>query len=63
MYSYIKKVLVQPPENMEQLVNQVVTSPAKKFFIVILMTAVGIIFIMGIFLGRVSKRAMNTKNK
>ncbi|XP_037814855.1 Golgi apparatus protein 1 isoform X1 [Lucilia sericata] len=63
MFRNADTVLVQPPENMEQLVNQVVSSPAKKFFIVILMTAVGMIFIMGIFLGRVTKRAMNTKNK
>ncbi|XP_073842399.1 Golgi apparatus protein 1 [Musca autumnalis] len=63
MFRNADTVLVQPPENMEQLVNQVVTSPAKKFFIVILMTAVGMVFMMGIFFGRVTKRAMNTKNK
>uniref|UniRef100_A0A1A9W503 Golgi apparatus protein 1 n=1 Tax=Glossina brevipalpis TaxID=37001 RepID=A0A1A9W503_9MUSC len=63
MFRNADTVLVQPPENMEQLVNQVVSSPAKRFFMVILMTAVGMIFIMGIFLGRVTKRAINTKNK
>ncbi|XP_005187616.1 Golgi apparatus protein 1 isoform X1 [Musca domestica] len=63
MFRNADTVLVQPPENMEQLVNQVVTSPAKKFFIVILMTAVGMVFMLGIFFGRVTKRAMNTKNK
>ncbi|XP_037933089.1 Golgi apparatus protein 1 isoform X2 [Teleopsis dalmanni] len=63
MFRNADTVLAQPPENVEQLVTQVVTSPAKKFFLVILMTAVGMVFLMGIFLGRVTKRAMNIKNK
>ena len=63
MFRNADTVLAQPPENMQQLMNQVVASPAKKLFFVILMSVTGVIFLMGIVLGRVTKRAMNIKNK
>ncbi|XP_030387211.1 Golgi apparatus protein 1 isoform X2 [Scaptodrosophila lebanonensis] len=52
-----------PPEDMQQLVQQVVTSPSRKYFLVILISATGMVFFMGIFLGRATKRAMSLKNK
>lgn len=63
MFQNADTVLALPPENMEQLVSQVITSPAKRFFIVILLTCLGMVFIMGMFLGRFSKRAITSKNK
>ncbi|XP_011202918.2 Golgi apparatus protein 1 isoform X1 [Bactrocera dorsalis] len=63
MFRNADTVLAEPPENMEQLVSQVVSSPAKRFFLIIFMSAVGMIFMMGIFLGRITKRAISIKNK
>ncbi|XP_055908083.1 Golgi apparatus protein 1 isoform X1 [Eupeodes corollae] len=63
MFQNADTVLALPPENMEQLVSQVISSPAKRFFLVILLTCLGMVFIMGMFLGRFSKRAMTSKNK
>lgn len=57
------QLLASPPENIEQLVSQVVTSPAHKFFILVLLSFIGIIFIMGMFFGRITKRAIAIKNK
>ncbi|EDW70463.1 Golgi apparatus protein 1 isoform X2 [Drosophila virilis] len=63
MFRNADDALAQPPEDMQQLVQQVVTSPARKFFLVILMSATGLVFLTGIFLGRATKRAMGLKNK
>lgn len=53
----------QPPEDLGQLYSQVATSPSKKYFLLILMTFIGIIFIMGLFCGRASRRTIALKNK
>ncbi|SPP77134.1 Golgi apparatus protein 1 isoform X1 [Drosophila guanche] len=63
MFHNADDTLALPPEDMQQLVQQVVASPARKFFLVILMSATGLIFLTGIFLGRATKRAMGLKNK
>ncbi|EDV97363.1 Golgi apparatus protein 1 isoform X2 [Drosophila grimshawi] len=63
MFRNADDTLAQPPEDMQQLVQQVVTSPARKFFLVILMSVTGLVFLTGILLGRATKRAMGLKNK
>ncbi|ALC45102.1 Glg1 [Drosophila busckii] len=63
MFHNADDALALPPEDMQQLVQQVVASPARKFFLVILMSATGLIFLMGLALGRATKRAMGLKNK
>ncbi|XP_068148505.1 Golgi apparatus protein 1 isoform X1 [Drosophila tropicalis] len=63
MFRNADDTLAEPPKDVQQLVQQVANSPARKFFLVILMTATGLIFLMGIFLGRASNRAMGLKNK
>ncbi|EDW34657.1 GL12780 [Drosophila persimilis] len=63
MFHNADDTLALPPEDMQQLVQQVVASPARKFFLVILMSVTGLIFLTGIFLGRATKRAMGLKNK
>lgn len=63
MFRNAETILQYPPENIEQLVNQVVTSPQKKFFLLLLFSFVGMIFIMGMFMGRITKRAIAIKNK
>ncbi|XP_017101491.2 Golgi apparatus protein 1 isoform X2 [Drosophila bipectinata] len=63
MFQNADDTLAMPPEDVQQLVQQVVASPARKFFLVILMSATGLVFLTGIFLGRATKRAMGLKNK
>lgn len=63
MFQNADETLAMPPEDVQQLVQQVVASPARKFFLVILMSATGLVFLTGIFLGRATKRAMGLKNK
>ncbi|XP_055383667.1 Golgi apparatus protein 1 [Condylostylus longicornis] len=63
MFRNAENTLQMPPENMEQLMNQVVTSPAKKFFLVVLLSFVGMIFILGMFMGRITKKAYISKSK
>ncbi|XP_017072327.1 Golgi apparatus protein 1 isoform X1 [Drosophila eugracilis] len=63
MFRNADDTLALPPEDVQQLVQQVVASPARKFFLVILMSATGLVFLTGIFLGRATKRAMGLKNK
>lgn len=55
--------LIVPPVNFVELYSQVVTSPAKRAFLLTLLTFVGIIFIFGIFCGRVTRRSQALKNK
>lgn len=63
MFRNAETLLALPPENMEQLVSQVVTSPAKKYFLIVLMSCIGTTFIFGLFCGRVTKRTIAQKNK
>jgi len=63
MFRNAENTLQMPPENMEQLVNQVVASPAKRFFLIILLSFVGMIFILGMFMGRITKKAYISKSK
>lgn len=52
-----------PPADFQELYSQVVTSPAKHFFFILMLTVVGFIFLLGTFCGRISKRHMVIKNK
>ncbi|XP_053402519.1 Golgi apparatus protein 1-like [Mercenaria mercenaria] len=45
-----------PAESLSELSQQVMTSPAKNYLLGVLMTIIGIIFIVGITCGRVTKR-------
>ncbi|XP_060516634.1 Golgi apparatus protein 1 [Cylas formicarius] len=45
-----------PPEDLQQLYNQVVSSPSKQYFFLILLTIIGSIFLIGIMCGRLNKR-------
>lgn len=55
--------IIQAPENLGQLYSQVVTSPSKRYFLLVIITFIGIIFLFGILCGRVSQRSMAIKNK
>lgn len=54
---------IQAPQNLEELYSQVVISPARRYFLVVIFTFVGFIFIFGLFCGRVSRRTIASKNK
>lgn len=57
------QLVQQAPENLGELYSQVVTSPANRYFLLVLMTFIGFIFITGMFCGRVTRRTMALKNK
>lgn len=52
-----------PPETLVDFINTVNRSPAKRYFLILTFTVVGLIFIAGISCGRVSRRTMLMKNK
>lgn len=55
--------VIQVPENLGELYSQVVTSPARQHFFLVIIAFIGSIFIIGIFCGRVSRRSLSLKNK
>ncbi|ETN58727.1 golgi family apparatus protein 1 [Anopheles darlingi] len=54
---------VPPPESIHQLYAQVVSSPSKHYFLLVLLSFVGFIFLFGLLCGRVTHRTMALKNK
>lgn len=60
---YENAAQVAPPENLHQLYYQVVTSPSKHYFYLVIFMMIGSIFVVGMFCGRVSRRHMLIKNK
>ncbi|XP_055609090.1 Golgi apparatus protein 1-like isoform X1 [Uranotaenia lowii] len=64
MEMFRNAALVQPQaESFGQLYNQVVTSPSKHYFALVLFSFVGFVFIFGLLCGRVSRRTIAAKNK
>ncbi|XP_023221124.1 Golgi apparatus protein 1-like [Centruroides sculpturatus] len=62
MFEYAAQVA--PAETIEELVRQVASSPARNYFAVVAMGLLGIIFVGGLFCGRVTKRVpFGVKNK
>lgn len=57
------EIFAPAPENLSELYSQVVTSPAKRYFLLMFMSCIGFIFMFGIFCGRVGRRSMAIKNK
>lgn len=51
------------PENLSELYTQVLMSPAKRYFMVLMLSCVGLIFVFGIVCGRVGRRSAAMKNK
>ncbi|BES89484.1 Golgi apparatus protein [Nesidiocoris tenuis] len=50
-------------DNLSELYGSVNSSPAKKYFVVVALTFVGMIFMTGMFCGRTFRRSVATKNK
>nr|KAG5690596.1 hypothetical protein BaRGS_022600 [Batillaria attramentaria] len=62
MWEYAAQVA--PPESFGEIYESIVQSPAKNYFVAILFTVVGVIFIVGLTCGRVTKRVRaELKNK
>lgn len=61
--SCLIQLVQQSPGDLGELYSQVVTSPSKKYFLVVLMTFIGVIFIIGLFCGRITRRTIALKNK
>lgn len=51
------------PNSIEELYSSLNRSPAKRYFMMVGFTLIGIIFIIGMFCGRVTRRTMIMKNK
>ncbi|XP_006615715.1 Golgi apparatus protein 1 isoform X2 [Apis dorsata] len=51
------------PNSIQELYSTVNQSPARRYFMIIALTMIGIIFITGLFCGRVTRRTMIMKNK
>ncbi|XP_014673318.1 PREDICTED: Golgi apparatus protein 1-like [Priapulus caudatus] len=47
---------VAPAQSMSDIYTQVFTSPARNYFLIVAATAIGIIFVGGLFCGRVTKK-------
>nr|XP_029727793.1 Golgi apparatus protein 1-like isoform X1 [Aedes albopictus] len=56
-------VVIPQAENLSQLYTQVVDSPSKHYFLLVLFGCVSIVFISGLLCGRVSRRTIALKNK
>ncbi|XP_059141674.1 Golgi apparatus protein 1-like [Physella acuta] len=55
---------VAPPESFQEIVDQMTASPSRNYFFAILFTVIGVIFIVGLTCGRVTKRVRaELKNK
>lgn len=50
-------------ENLGDVYNGLTASPSKKYFLVVAMSVVGLIFIFGLYCGRMTKKAMYVKRK
>ncbi|OWR44042.1 putative MG-160, partial [Danaus plexippus plexippus] len=50
-------------ENLGDVYTEISSSPSKKYFLVVGISIVGLIFIFGLYCGRMTKRAMYIKRK
>ncbi|CAK1549697.1 unnamed protein product [Leptosia nina] len=61
MYRYVAAVNVV--ENLGDVYNEISSSPSKKYFLLVGFSIIGLIFIFGLYCGRVTKKAMYVKRK
>ncbi|CAK1603409.1 unnamed protein product [Parnassius mnemosyne] len=60
MYRY---VAAHHAENLGDIYNELSSSPSKKYFLLVAISIIGLIFIFGLYCGRMTKRAMYIKRK
>lgn len=51
------------PSDVQDLVGQVYRSPSRNYFMFMFLSIVGLIFMFGLFCGRITRRAIILKNK
>jgi Golgi apparatus protein 1 len=51
------------PKTIEELYTQVSHSPARRYFMIVAFSVVGVVFITGLFCGRTMRRTLLMKNK
>jgi golgi apparatus protein 1 len=61
-FSFIALQLIAP-NTFEELYSTMNRSPARRYFLIVGFTMIGLIFIFGMFCGRVTRRTMIMKNK
>lgn len=61
MYKYAAKL--EAPENFGEIYTQVSSSPAKKYILLVSFSFLGLIFIFGLFCGRMTRRHVYMKTK
>ncbi|XP_059059365.1 Golgi apparatus protein 1 [Achroia grisella] len=61
MYKYVASINVL--EDFGDVLNELSYSPSKKYFIVVFCSILGLIFIFGLYCGRMTKKAMYVKKK
>nr|ARK19823.1 venom protein [Ampulex compressa] len=60
---FINAAKLTAPNTIEELYSTVNQSPARWYFMIVAFTMIGIIFIIGLFCGRVTRRTIIMKNK
>lgn len=50
-------------EDLGDVYNEISSSPSKKYFLIVGISIVGLVFIFGLYCGRITKRAMYVKRK
>lgn len=50
-------------DNLGDVFQEMSSSPSKKYFLVVFMSVIGLIFIFGLYCGRLTKKAMYVKRK
>lgn len=55
--------LIMEPKTIEELYSQVSRSPARRYFMIVAFSVVGVVFIAGLFCGRTMRRTLMMKNK
>ncbi|XP_075212772.1 Golgi apparatus protein 1 [Lycorma delicatula] len=63
MFKNADKLILTAPNSLGDLYGQVQNSPSRKYFTVVAITFIGMIFITGLFCGRITRRTTQMKNK
>ncbi|GFG30167.1 hypothetical protein Cfor_10154 [Coptotermes formosanus] len=63
MEMFKNAALILEPKTIEELYTQVSRSPARRYFMIVAFSVVGVVFIAGLFCGRTMRRMLMMKNK
>lgn len=63
MSLFLHSQVAPQAESFSDLYDTVVTSPARRYFMIVMFTFVGFIFIIGLFFGRATRKHIALKNR